>query len=341
MLARCYLCHADFETHAFGTQRCPACGAEVYLQEPGSAPPTAGPVPDAAPVGAPARSPGDELDASGMSPAPEPPPAGSAGAGWGPPPPSWPPPPPPPGWTPLPPGAMAPVAEQSAPFADRRGRGFFGAFFQTWKLVALEPARFFRQVRIGESRWAVLFGVISLSVGMWVSLFVQYFTTRAALPWVTRLTERLGANEGADTSSIVELMKGSPAGLLVQVLVTPIFALFTVYLVTAVLHVALLAVKGAPRGFDATLTLVGYACGIFLLEALPVCGGLIALVWYCFVAIHGLSEVQRCGTGKAAFAVLMPVLLLCACACLSGAVAGFAGLSGLGKGAASGGSVGL
>ena len=318
MLARCYLCQHDFETERFGVQRCPSCGGEVYLQDPSAPPEAAPPLPEE--TGAPGA----------IAPGWSAPPAGHGA-----------PPPPPPAWTPFP-APIPPPSEQSAPFAARKGR-FFAAFVETWKLVALEPARFFRHVRVSESRSALLFGVISLSVGMWVSLFVQYFTTQAALPWLTRLSEKLGGGDSPDTSSIVELMRGSPAGLMVQLAVTPLFALFTVYLVTAVLHVALLVVKGAPRGFDGTLTLVGYACGIFLLEALPVCGGLIALVWYCFVAIHGLSEVQRCGTGKAAFAVLMPVALLCACACLSGLVAGFAGLSGLsglGRGG-EGGSVGL
>jgi hypothetical protein len=88
----------------------------------------------------------------------------------------------------------------------------------------------------------------------------------------------------------------------------------------------LLLVRGAPRGFDATLTVVGYATGIFLLRALPVCGGLIAMVWFAVAAIQGLAEAQRAGGGKAAFAVLMPVLLSFLCFC--GAL-GMIGLTGL------------
>jgi hypothetical protein len=37
------------------------------------------------------------------------------------------------------------------------------------------------------------------------------------------------------------------------------------------------------------------------------------------LAITGLSEAQRCGGGKAAFAVLMPLVLSCLCACVGGA----------------------
>jgi glycerol-3-phosphate acyltransferase PlsY len=46
-------------------------------------------------------------------------------------------------------------------------------------------------------------------------------------------------------------------------------------------------VSGAPRGFDSTLTVVGYAAGIGILQAVPMCGGLIALVWFAVAVIIG------------------------------------------------------
>jgi hypothetical protein len=105
--------------------------------------------------------------------------------------------------------------------------------------------------------------------------------------------------------------------------------LLGIYFSAGVFHLLLLVVRGAPRGFDATLTVVAYASGIFLLRALPVCGGLIALVWFIVMVVHGLAEAQRCGTGKAAFAVLGPLVLLCVLACLASVVAGLAGMAGL------------
>jgi hypothetical protein len=105
-------------------------------------------------------------------------------------------------------------------------------------------------------------------------------------------------------------------GVLANVLASPIVGLVVVYLAAALFHLVLLVFKGAPRGFDATLTVVGYASGLALLLALPGCGSPVYLVWFAVVAIVGLGEAQRCGSGKAAVAVLAPAILLCACACV-------------------------
>jgi hypothetical protein len=67
---------------------------------------------------------------------------------------------------------------------------------------------------------------------------------------------------------------------------------------------------------------------MLILRALPLCGGLVGGIWFIVAAIQGLAEAQRAGSGKAAFAVLGPLVLLCFCACLAGLVAGFAGFSG-------------
>jgi hypothetical protein len=102
-------------------------------------------------------------------------------------------------------------------------------------------------------------------------------------------------------------------GTLVQIVAAPVSALISIYLGSGIFHLLLMLFRGAPRGFDATLTTVAYAHGLFLLLAVPVCGSLIALVWVAVVYIIGLSESQRCGTGKAAAAVLLPAFLVCCC----------------------------
>ena len=128
MIARCARCQQTFSTDRFGVLTCPHCGGQVLLAEPG---------------------------APGAGAPPPPPPEAAAG---GPPPPAGGPPPgwagPPPGWAP-PPGGPPPPGEESAPFARRKELGFFAAYFRTWKRAALEPAAFFRSVRIGESGSAV------------------------------------------------------------------------------------------------------------------------------------------------------------------------------------------
>ncbi|GEJ57545.1 YIP1 family protein [Anaeromyxobacter diazotrophicus] len=306
MRARCFRCQETFETDHFGTQRCPSCGAEVYLPDPAAA---AAPPPQ---------------------PPPSLPPAGAGGPGWGAPPPGWSAPAsPPPGWGPVPPGAVPPPAEQPAPFAERARRGFVASYVETWKLAALDPVRFFRQVRVDDPRSAVLFGAIALTIGNWVALVFSYLSASATLSFVAQLTRRMHGR--VDTLPLLEAVGGlTLKSLVAQLVLTPVMAVVALYLLAGLFHLLLLVVRGAGRGFPATLTVVGYVSGLMLLRALPVCGGLVAMVWFVVAAVHGLSEAQRCGSGKAAFAVLGPVALACLCACLAGVVAGVAGVSGLG-----------
>jgi hypothetical protein len=213
---------------------------------------------------------------------------------------------------------MPPVAEQPAPFAERARRGLVASYVETWRLAATEPARFFRQVRVSPAGSAVLFGVISVTIGTWASLLFRYATASTALSVVGQITRRMGGR--LETLPFNQVFQGlTGAAFAGQMLLAPVFVLIGLYITAAVFHVLLLLVRGSNRGFDATLTVVGYASGVMLLEALPVCGGLVALVWFLVAAVTGLSEAQRCGGGKAAFAVLMPLVLSCVCACLGGA----------------------
>jgi hypothetical protein len=223
---------------------------------------------------------------------------------------------------------VPPVVEQSAPFVERDRRGIFSTFVQTWRLAALEPVRFFRQVRIDQTRSAVLFGVIALTIGNWVALVFSYMTASATMGFFAQITRRMSGR--IDTSPLLQMVQGFTIGsFIAQLVTTPLIAFVGLYLTAAVFHVLLLVVRGAPRGFNSTLTVIGYASGIFLIRAIPACGGLIAGIWFMVAVIHGLSESQRCGSAKSAFAVLMPLVLACAFACAAGAIAGMAGLSGL------------
>jgi hypothetical protein len=280
MLARCARCQGTFSTDRFGVQRCPHCGSEVLLADPNAPAP-------AAPAGEP--------------PGPPPPPPSGAG--------------PPPGALP-PPGAAPPSleAELPAPFVERKERGFFPAFFQTWKLSALEPAHFFRRVRIDQTASAVWFAVIATTVGTWVSTIFGYLGSAGTAQQLREALDQLPA-EAESWRSVIEgfASEMTVAGLVGRLLSAPLVSLVALYLGAGVVHLLLMLFRGAQRGFGATLTAAGYASGLGLLSAVPGCGGLVAMVWSAVVFVIGLGATQRCGTGKAAAAVLLPVVLVCAC----------------------------
>jgi hypothetical protein len=323
MLARCARCQGTFTTDRFGLQTCPHCGSELLLADPSGG---ATPPPPAAP------SPGGPPAPASPTPSPTPPPAPGAGPppGWVPPSATYgsgqspPPPPPPSGWGPVHPPPPPNWSELPSPFAERKTRGFFASFFETFKLAGTQPADFFRRVRIDQTGSALLFGVIGATIGNWASLLFGALTRAATVSQMQARISELppeAAKYLEQFASTIEVLT-SPTATLAQMVLAPLLSLIGIYLAAGLIHLVLRLFKGAGRGFDATLTVVAYASGLYLVMAIPQCGGLIALVWYLAVLVIGLGEAQRCGPGKSALAVFAPMILLCLCCCGLGAIAG-------------------
>jgi hypothetical protein len=318
MLARCARCQGTFTTDRFGRQFCPHCGSELDLPDPNAPrpPPPSGsgeaPPPFAAPP-----SGGGEL------PPPPPPPPGGYGppggpgsGGFGGPPPGGYPPPQGGGWGPPPGAPRGPgpfESELPAPFAERQARGLFTTFFETWKLVATEPQRFFRRVRIDQTGSAVLFGVIAATFGNVIQGLYSWVSGRQTMMAMERAMHDVPPEAAEVMRKITEIFAG-PA-VLFSVVLSPVMAVIGIYLTAAIVHLLLMLFRGADRGFDATLTAVGYAYGLYVLLAIPGCGSLVAVVWYLVVLVIGLGMTQRCGPGKSAAAVFAPALLVCVCCC--------------------------
>jgi hypothetical protein len=304
MIARCARCQGTFTTDRFGVQSCPHCGSELLLADPDAPAPAQPPQPPAA--SAPPSAPSAEPPAGGASagapslPPPPPPRAGGHGPpapGWGSPPGG--------GWGSYPPPA-APQGEWPAPFADRARRGFFAAFFETWKLVTTSPQRFFGSVRSDQTGSALLFGVLCYTVGF-VGQALYYMVSLRQLD-IESIPEQ--------SRKFVQLLaQTSVSAVVVGALVLgPLLALFVTYVGAAVWHLLLMLFRGANRPFDATLTVVAYACAPMLLLVVPMCGTFVAEIWTLVVLVIGLAAIHRCGW-KAAAAVLTPVLLACVCSC--------------------------
>ncbi|HEU4383170.1 MAG TPA: YIP1 family protein [Anaeromyxobacteraceae bacterium] len=305
MIARCARCQQTFSTDRFGVQTCPHCGGQVMLAEPG-APGAGAPPPSQPPAG------GSQPPAGGPPPAAGgPPPVAGAPPGWG---------GPPPGWGP-PPGAAPPgppPGEESAPFARRKQLGFFASYFRTWKLASLEPGAFFRSVRVGESGSAVLFAVISLTVSQWFQTLYGWLVDTSMRGFMQEIMRRMPQQQAEIDPRIMELISGTHPGVVAaRIIGAPLYALVTLFLTAGVIHLFLLLFKAAPRRFETTLTVVGYASGVQLLAAAPVPGlaPLAATVWFLVATIVGLGAAQRCGNGKAAAATLLPGGLFCLCCC--------------------------
>ena len=281
MLARCAFCQKTFDTDRFGVQPCPHCGQQVHLADPRAPAPTE-PVFQAAP--------------------PPPPPGAWVGPG------------------PVP-GASWAVGEADAPFAQRASQGFLSTYVSTWKLACLQPAEFFRSVKIGSPGSAVLFGVIAMTVASWFQTAYGVLLGAATRGMIQEALRQVPQGSQFQDTWMVQWMSGvTLVGTVAQLVAAPFLSAIWILIWAGVYHVALLVLGAASRGFDATLTVVGYASGALLIGAAPVPGlaNLVGAVWFGFAAAIGFREAQRTTSGKAWTALLLPFLAVCACCCAAG-----------------------
>lgn len=193
------------------------------------------------------------------------------------------------------------------PWETRRPGDFVAAIVETVKLVLLDPAAAFTRMRrsggLGEP---LLFVLITGSVGVLFGLFYQL------------ALEALTGNAGG-ASGMPTLPGGLPAtglalGLAALAIIplVPMGIVFGAFVGAGITHLCLLLVGGVRQPFEATFRVWCYAYGsTAVLQIVPFCGALIGGIWNLVAMIIGLSKAHEIPAGKAALAVLLPVVVCC------------------------------
>ncbi len=109
------------------------------------------------------------------------------------------------------------------------------------------------------------------------------------------------------------IQKPGPLQLGLGLVITPLLALIVLFVWTGLVHLVLVLVGGAQRGFAATLRVMCYSETTQLAVVVPGLGGLIAFVWSLILEIIGLSQAHGTDGWRAAVSVLVPLLLCCLC----------------------------
>ena len=201
-----------------------------------------------------------------------------------------------------PPPTTPPSAALLIPWEDPAQTGFFDRFVETVKLLATAPAEAFARMPtvggIGKPlTFAIIVGWIGIAVyALWMLLFGGM-----SLPFMDQ--SQLG-EAGA--------MFGLSTGFTIMLIVlAPIFVIIGVFIQAAILHLMLMLVGGANHGFEATTRVCSYTQAAQLAQIIPFCGGLVSAVWSIIMLIVGLSTAHGITRGKAALAVILPVVLCC------------------------------
>ncbi|MGQ0814584.1 MAG: YIP1 family protein [Gemmatimonadota bacterium] len=182
----------------------------------------------------------------------------------------------------------------------------------TWREAVFQPTSFFQRMPREDGFGAVLMyylvlGVIVAGINLfWSSLFDFAGLGALFLP-------------DMPTTSI---------NAIVEFLLSPLLLIVVLYVVSGVCHLLLLMVAGAKHEFGTTTRVFAFSYSPAVFAIVPILGNLVALVWMTVIAIIGLREAQQTSRGKAAFAVLFPLVLLVVLGVMVAIIAVFAGVLG-------------
>lgn len=207
---------------------------------------------------------------------------------------------------------VPPVTESGPAWEQRKELGFFPALGETIRGVLLEPGKTFSTMRRTGGFGAPLFFYVLISmVGVLAGLVYQE---------VFKSFEPSGTPE----QQAMAAMMGSALVVGATIMLMPVFLIICAFVGAGIMHLALIVVGGATRPFEATFRVLCYASGATaVLQLLPGCGALIAVVWTVVAEIIGLAEVHNIGKGRAALAVFLPLIVCCGFLLALGALAAY------------------
>ena len=194
--------------------------------------------------------------------------------------------------------AVMPVAQSGLPWDRRQELGFFPAFFETLKLVLLNPTVAFTNMKSeGGLAEPLIYALIGGSCG-----FLCYFLFSIMMSSFGVMSDR---------NALAGIM-GLGVGTFFILIFIPVFLTIGLFIGSAILHLCLTLVGGAKRTFETTFRVVCFCAGsAYPLMIVPICGGFISGIWHIVIECIGLSRAHETTIGKAVLAVFLPILVCC------------------------------
>jgi hypothetical protein len=209
--------------------------------------------------------------------------------------------------TPPLPDAGATGGREGNPWEQRDQLGFGGALLEAIKLFATNPSEGFARTRLqGDYVGPMLFAII---IGWFCALIssIWSFLFQGSM---------LGFLPPEMRDQLALFMAGSAAGLLIQMILWPIFIVIGLFIGSAILHVCLMIVGGlgqSKSGFEGTFRVVSFSSVGQLAQVVPVVGGLLSMVWLVALLTIGGSSLHDTSRGRALAAALIPLVICCLC----------------------------
>ncbi len=169
------------------------------------------------------------------------------------------------------------------------------SFWRTTQSVLLHPTELFSRMRCrGGYGPPILFAVTGGAMGGLVSLISLIPMALIGAP----------GNNGLEVALLVgTIILQNVAGGAIGGVVGP-------FVSSGIIHLFLMLLKSANRDFETTLRAIAYSTGAFWpLQIIPMVGPAIGGIWAIVVEIIAIARAHEITTGKAAAAVLLPLVV--------------------------------
>ncbi len=190
------------------------------------------------------------------------------------------------------------------PWDHRATKGFVSAFIETLQVVLTKPSEAFSMMkREGGLGDPLLFLLIGGSFG-----YAIYFIYRLVFHSVGLMA--FGGVPNRNDPFVYIAGLGAVGFLLI--IFVPVLVAIGAFINAAILHLCLMIVGGAKHSFETTFRVVCFSGGsISPLFIVPICGALVVGIWGIVLRCIGLARAHETDTGRAVFAVFLPLIVCC------------------------------
>lgn len=186
-----------------------------------------------------------------------------------------------------------PVDEYTSPIQE--DYSYFSDLWRVFSGVLFSPTVFFRGVKDTALKEALIFGILTGSMGFMFSLFWEFLFLSQDGSYITKLFPQI--------TSINDFFMG-------MIICSPLIVLISALIRALVVNASLSILGGASRGFEGTFKVMLYSNAASVFSLVPYIGGIIVFIWSLAIIVTGIREIHETSNGKAVSALILPVIIL-------------------------------